>query len=229
MADFPEQIGRLMKAALIILLLVITAGLGYAVLSLPDQTQGLQVAVAEQMHRSGVEHPVTAVLLNFRGYDTLLEMAVLLLALLGVWSLGGLPSDRPEPAPGPVLDTLKNLLVPALVVVAAYLLWAGAHAPGGAFQAGAVLGAAGVLLVLAGWRLPQRAAGYPLRAALVAGIVVFLAAAALPLLGGRHLLEYNPIHAGILIFLVEAASAVSIGVTLAVLFFGADPADREPR
>ena len=40
------------------------------------------------METSGVRNPVTAVLLNFRGYDTLLEMGVLLVALLGVWSLG---------------------------------------------------------------------------------------------------------------------------------------------
>lgn len=229
MVDFLVQTARWTNATLIILLFVLAAGLGYAVLSLPEQAQGLQVAVAEQMDRSGVEHPVTAVLLNFRGYDTLLEMVVLLLALLGVWSLGGLPSVRPESAPGPVLDSLKRLLVPALVVVAAYLLWAGAYAPGGAFQAGAVLGAAGVLLLLAGWRLPQRAARYPLRAALVAGVVVFLTVAVLLLPGGRHLLEYNPIHAGILILLVEAVATVSIGVTLAALFFGTDPADREPR
>lgn len=60
-----------MNAALITLLFVLAAGLGYAVLSLPDQAQGLQAAVAEQMDRSGVEHPVTAVLLNFRGYDNI--------------------------------------------------------------------------------------------------------------------------------------------------------------
>ena len=35
------------------------------------------------MAQSGVDHPVTAVLLNFRAWDTLLELAVLLLALLG--------------------------------------------------------------------------------------------------------------------------------------------------
>lgn len=229
MTDYSRHSGRLTNAALIILLFVLAAGLGYAVLSLPDQAQGLQPAVAEQMERSGVAHPVTAVLLNFRGYDTLLEMTVLLLALLGVWSLGGLPSARPESAPGPVLDTLKRLLVPVLVVVAAYLLWAGAHAPGGAFQAGAVLGAAGVLLLLTGWRLPQHTSGYPLRVTLVAGLVAFLAVAALALPGGRRLLEYNPTHAGILILLVEAVATVSIGVTLAALFFGTDPADRELR
>lgn len=210
------------------LLLVLAAGLGYAVLSLPDQVQqGLQDAVAQQMDRSGVTHPVTAVLLNFRGYDTLLEMAVLLLALLGVWSLGGLPPVRPDSAPGLVLDTLKRALVPVMIVVSAYLLWAGAHAPGGAFQAGAVLGAAGVLLLLTGWRLPQRFAGKALRAALVAGVAVFLLLAALPLIGGRHLLEYAPTHAGLLILLIEAFATVSIGVTLAALFYGDDPADKE--
>lgn len=212
-----------------LLLLALAASLGYAVLSLPDQAQGLQAVVLGKMDQSGVTHPVTAVLLNFRGYDTLLEMAVLLLALLGVWSLGGLPAARPEPGPGPVLDTLKQLLVPVLIVVAGYLLWAGAHAPGGAFQAGAVLGAAGVLLLLTGWRLPQRAAGYPLRVALVAGVAVFLLVAVLPLPGGRQLLEYDPTYAGVLILVVEAFATVSIGVTLAALFLGADPTDKEPQ
>jgi len=211
-----------------LLLLALAASLGYAVLSLPDQAQGLQADVLGKMDRSGVTHPVTAVLLNFRGYDTLLEMAVLLLALLGVWSLGNLPAAGPEPGPGPVLDTLKQLLVPVLIVVAGYLLWTGAHAPGGAFQAGAVLGAAGVLLLLTGWRLPRRAAGYPLRVALLAGVAVFLLVAALPLPGGGQLLEYNPNYAGLLILVVEAFATVSIGVTLAALFLGTDPTEEEP-
>ncbi len=211
------------------LMLALAAGLGYTVLSLPDQAHGLQGAVADQLGKSGVRNPVTAVLLNFRGYDTLLEMVVLTLALLGVWSLGAQPAVHAESIPGPVLDMLTRLLVPILIMVAAYLLWAGAHAPGGAFQAGAVLGAAGVLLLLTGWRLPPRGAGYPLRVALVVGVVAFLAVAALPLPGGRHLLEYNPTYAGVLILIIEAFATVSIGVTLAVLFFGADPADKEPR
>ncbi|MCW8906502.1 MAG: sodium:proton antiporter [Sedimenticola sp.] len=212
-----------------LLLLLLAVGLGYAVLSLPDQAQGLQPDVLGKMDQSGVTHPVTAVLLNFRGYDTLLEMAVLLLALLGIWSLGGLPEARPESEPGPVLGTLTQVLVPVLIVVAGYLLWTGAHAPGGAFQAGAVLGAAGVLLQLTGWRLPRRAAGHPLRITLVAGVAVFLIVAALPLPGGRQLLEYDPNYAGVLILVVEAFATVSIGVTLAALFFGADPTDKAPK
>jgi len=45
----------------------------------PSGGVDLRTAVAANMTASGVEHPVTAVLLNFRGYDTLLEIAVLLL------------------------------------------------------------------------------------------------------------------------------------------------------
>ena len=204
------------------LLLVLTVGLGYTVLSLPDHAGGLQKVVAEKMEVSGVSNPVTAVLLNFRGYDTLLEMVVLLSALLGVWSLGG-PALRSEAPPGPVLDTLARLLVPVLILVAGYLLWVGGHAPGGAFQAGSVLGAAGVLLLLTGWRLHTKLATLPLRLILVAGPGTFLAMAVFTLLTKGQFLEYPQAHAGILILILETAATVSIGVTLAALFLGYRP------
>lgn len=206
------------------LVVVVAAGLGYAVLSLPDQAQGLQVAVADQLEQSGVSNPVTAVLLNFRGYDTLLEMVVLLLALLGVWSLGSPPAVRRVVEPGSVLDTLARLLAPLMILVAAYLLWAGAHAPGGAFQAGAVLSGAGVLLVLAGWRPQPGMMERPLRVALVAGVLTFVAVAMLTMQGMGKLLQYPPEQAGALIFIIEAAATVSIAAALAAMFLAATEA-----
>lgn len=209
------------------LLTLLAAGLGYAVLSLPDHAQGLQGAVADQMATSGVTNPVTAVLLNFRGYDTLLEMVVLTLALLAVWSLGAQPVVGTGGSPGPVLDFFTRLLLPALFLVAAYFLWAGAHAPGGAFQAGSVLGAAGVL-----WFLTYGPPEYGfsprlLRVALVAGVGTFLTVSVLMLQAGRQLLEYPPEQAGSLILLIEAVATVSIAVTLATLFRGIEPTDNE--
>jgi multisubunit Na+/H+ antiporter MnhB subunit len=212
-----------------LLVLSLAIGLGYAVLSLPQEAAGLQPAVASRLGSSGVDHPVTAVLINFRGYDTFLEMVVLLSALLGAWSLGGLRSAHFRRAPDSVLDILTRSLTPVSVVVAGYLLWVGSVAPGGAFQAGAVLGAASILLLLSGWRLPGRLAREPLRIALVAGVAAFLAVAVLILTSGRSLLEYPPEQAGTLILLIEAFAAVSIGVTLAGLFLGADPADEQER
>ncbi len=208
------------------LLSLVAAGLAYSVLSFPHSSAGLSVEVAANLDISGVSNPVTAVLLNFRGYDTLLEIFVLLLALLGVWSLGGLPPRRAAPA-GPVLDMLTRVLTPMLILLAAYLLWAGASAPGGAFQAGAVLGAAGVLLLLAGWRPHPRFTQLPLRLVLVAGPGLFLVTALVTIMTGRHLLEYPPERAQILIVFLEIAAALSIGTTLAALFLGERPHDKE--
>jgi multisubunit Na+/H+ antiporter MnhB subunit len=213
---------RLPRGLPIAVLLPVAAGLGYSVLSLPRYAAGLSAEVTANLQSSGVSNPVTAVLLNFRGYDTLLETVVLLLALLGVWSFGGTAVDR-EAVPGPVLDTLSRLLAPVLILVGAYLLWAGAHAPGGAFQAGAVLGAAGVLLHLAGWRLRTGSTSLPLRLILVIGPGAFVAMAALTVLVDGQLLEYRPDHAATLILVLETFATLSIGATLAALFLGGRP------
>ena len=206
------------------LILAVFAGIVLALLSLPEHAAGLKVEVDAVMALSGVSHPVTGVLLNFRGYDTLLEMAVLLLALVGVWSLAPATHMR-GPAPGAVLERLTQLYAPLMLLVAGYLLWNGAHAPGGAFQAGAVLGAAGVLLLLTGRRLSAPWTGWPLRLAIILGLTVFIAVgAALVWLGGT-LLQYPPAFAGRLILLIEAAATISIGVTLAALFLGGRPGD----
>ena len=240
--DHPYHLFRLL---LIILLSVMMCGLAYTVLTLPSQAPGLNVLAMENLDKSGVSNPVTAVLLNYRGYDTLLEMGVLLLALIGSWSLGDVPErrhsllgsvrlwshnkslskrvERRHSLPGPVLDVLARLLVPLLILVAGYLLWIGAHAPGGAFQAGSVLGAAGVLLLLSDWHFDSRFFGLFLRIALIAGLGMFVAIGLLLVLAGSQLLEYPPPLAGALILLIEAAATLSIGFTLAALFLGGRP------
>ena len=208
------------------LLLILAAGLGYAVLSLPEQPQYLPELVIDNMQESGVSHQVTAVLLNFRAYDTLLEMVVLLLALLAVWSL-----DKPATqnrkklkiSTGPILDTLTRLLIPVLILVTAYLLWVGAHAPGGAFQAGSVLAASGVLLLLAGWHVPDKLTTLPLRIVLIAGPAVFIIVSALTLLLEGHLLKFPVAQAGLFIVILETVATLSIGATLAALFIGIRP------
>lgn len=194
------------------------AALATAVLCLPGTGGEIARQVQAHLADSGVSHPVTAVLLNFRGYDTLLEIAVLLVAGLGILAGGGLrtPGLRLYGAQGP-LQALARRLAPPMVVVAGYLLWAGSHAPGGAFQAAAVLGAAGVLLAVAGIVGTWSAPSMPLRAALTLGFFIFLAIAAAPLRTGA-LLQYPPDAAGAFILLIEAGLTVSLGLVLAGLF-----------
>jgi multisubunit Na+/H+ antiporter MnhB subunit len=188
---------------LLLLLLALAGGLGY-------------------METSGVRNPVTAVLLNFRAYDTLLEMGVLLVALLGVWSLGTAVAHR-RVAPEPVLSFLVGGLVPMMILMAGYLLWVGANSPGGAFQAGSVLAASGILLLLSSKRLPVRLMGWPLRCILVLGLGAFVAVGVTLSFASGMFLQYPPSLAGGLILFIEAAATLSIGVTLAALFLGGRP------
>jgi len=192
--------------------------LGAALLELGPPAATLAPLVAGTLAQSGVTHPVTAVLLNFRGYDTLLEIAVLLIALIGLTAVarrGEAPAATA--AVEPVLTTLARLAAPLMVLVAVYLLWAGAFRPGGAFQAGAVLAAAAVLLhltrLLPAWATP----GTWLRAGLAGGFLLFLAIAA-ALLAEGALLKYPPAQAGLLILAIESGLTVSLGLILAGLF-----------
>ncbi|MCU0809798.1 MAG: MnhB domain-containing protein [Thiobacillaceae bacterium] len=208
---------KALPALIVLLATALALVLGWAMLDLPPHALRLPDEVAAKIADSGVEHPVTAVLLNFRGYDTLLEVAVLLLALLGVLALAPPHAARAAAPAHPLLQTLARLLAPLMVLVAGYLLWVGAIAPGGAFQAGAVLAAAGVLLRLAGLLPTWAAPGRLLRGGLALGLLVFVAVA-LALLGQGSLLQYPPALAGGLILLIEAGLTLSIGLTLAGLY-----------
>ena len=205
------------RLAIIAAVLAFAAATGAAMLDLAPAAIDLRTPAAAHLAQSGVSHPVTAVLLNYRAYDTLLEIAVLLLALLAILAVAGTPAVAPAQPSYPVVQTLARLAAPLAVVVAVYLLWAGAFRPGGAFQAGAVLAAAAVLLHLAGL---LRGWGFPplrLRLGLAAGFAVFLTVAAVLAMRGA-LLEYPPDTAGMLILLIESGLTFSLGLILAGLF-----------
>lgn len=206
--------------------LVLTLSLVLAVLSLPPAPVQLVGTIQANMHQSGVTNPVTAVLLNFRGYDTLLEIGVLLVAFVGVGTLrhphqkSGLSGSDP----GLILLALVRLFVPLMVLVAGYLLWAGSHAPGGAFQAGAILGAAAVLVFLSGLPLSTWFQGWSFRGGLLIGFALFLCVGVGTMATNGHFLEYPREWAGFLILLIEAALTISIGLILAALFLGSPDA-----
>jgi multisubunit Na+/H+ antiporter MnhB subunit len=221
-----ERAGRLVPVVGTVLALALVGGLGWAFLAGPAQPPaGPGALAADRIDESGVGHGVTAVLLNFRSYDTLLEVAVLLAAVLAALSLqpdAGL-ARVPDPGPAPpVLDLLGRLLTPVLVVLAGWVVVAGSTRPGGAFQAGAVLAGALLLLRLAGHpgAVPT---GRGLRPVLAAGPAAFLLLAYATVLLGRDWLTLDPAWAGQAILAVEVVLAGSIGATLAALFVANQP------
>ncbi|QZA77219.1 DUF4040 domain-containing protein [Deefgea tanakiae] len=209
-----------------LLSMMVTAGLVYVVLTLPETGPTLVPQVAENMGTTGLGNPVTAVLLAFRSTDTLLEAIVLVLALIAVWSLtpdqywGGRPGQISHNNPNSMLTYLARLLPPIGIVVAVYILWVGADLPGGKFQAGTLLAAMGLLLVMAGLMDLPAISRRSLRISLILGTVVFLAIgfAGIPLAG--TFLAYPDGFAKPLIIAIEFASMISIAVTLALLVIG---------
>jgi multisubunit Na+/H+ antiporter MnhB subunit len=204
--------------------MLVFGALAWALLRLPSPTPGLTADAFDALEQSGVTNPVTAVLLNYRSYDTLLELGVLLLAVVGVWSLRRTDVSAFAKPVGPLLEALLQLVLPLLIVAAGYLLWLGSSAPGGAFQGGAVIGGALVLMLLAG-RIPGPIGRGPrwLGVGLWMGLAVFSAVGLAVAFTGRRFLEYPANHAGALILLIETAAMISIGLTLGCLFLGGRP------
>lgn len=232
MRDAGREAGIAVRLSVGALCAAVFVLLARGVLAIPEDTAGLAPLIAENLEASGVKNSVTAVLLNFRGYDTLLEIAVLMLATIGVLSLrketAGIWAPL-APAADPVLSSMTRLLVPVMVLTSGYLLWAGEHAPGGAFQAGAVLGAAGVLLALSGYTRPGWVTRVALRVSIAVGFIVFLVVAVAPMALGDSLLQYPEGLGKPLMLLVESWLTLSIAVILISLFISSATPERHER
>lgn len=203
--------------------MVLSAFLIWALKSLPAVSPNLRQQVLGKIEYSGVKNPVTAVLLNFRAYDTLLEIGVLLLVAVGAWSFSKAPLNHTKPKSSPVLFAMVRILVPLMILIAGYMLWVGGHAPGGAFQAGAILGAAGVFWYVTDPSTDRPKASWVFRLLLIAGFSVFLCIALMVMLAENNFIQYPLDWAAGLILCIEAAAALSIGATLAALFLGGRP------
>jgi multisubunit Na+/H+ antiporter MnhB subunit len=219
--------------------LLFAVAMAALIVPLATATDSPRIVIDEALADSGVVHPVTAVLLNFRAYDTLLEIAVLLAAALAAFPLIAnkcSSKDNEALAVGVVLETFAKLMVPVAALVAAYILWTGTKAPGGAFQSAALLCAIGVLLLVSGWRSPDWTQ-FRWRVLMAGGLIVFLLVGMLGMLGDKSFLEYPSGWAGGLILGVEFCLTVSLTVILVSLFtstsasstypFSASPADAD--
>lgn len=226
-ADVGTRRGPVTRVLAVLASVSVTAVLIVCLRWLPEPQPTLVPEVAANLQATGVGNPITAVLLAFRAMDTLLEAIVLLFALVGVWSLapdaawGGRPEVAHEVDPDGVLAYVARVLPPIGIVVAIYILWVGADAPGGKFQGATILAAMWFLVMMAGLTRAPPIGRTSLRAWLVAGPLVFIAIGIYGAFAAGAFLGYPDGFAKPLIVVLEVALMPSLAVTLALLLAGA--------
>lgn len=157
-----------------------------------------------------VPNMVTAVLADYRGYDTLFETVVVFTAGLAIFAILGTGVMREKktavPAPKriysePPFDLIvrisTRMLVPVIQLFALYVLAHGHHSPGGGFQGGVILAASFIMLELSS-DLRAEAAKLTHRMSIwlgIIGIVIYAGWGTLSLFFGGHFLDYDMLQA----------------------------------
>lgn len=221
-----EQSSVTLRLCAAILCLAVTGALAAVVLLLPDPGPTLAPQAAERLAETGLGNPVTAVLMAYRSFDTMLEKVVLVLAVVGVWSLapdrfwGGAPGRPRAPRPERTLAFLAQILAPLGILVGVHVFWVGADAPGGAFQGGAILAAMWMIAMMARLTEAPSVSAPWLRLALVAGPAVFLAAGVAGVGFAGGFFAFPVAFAKPIILFIEAFMLLSIAVSLPMLVAG---------
>ena len=145
----------MIKQLLVLLALIGVAWLLYPFLSefsVPSQLNPLAADyVAGSVRDLNMPNVVTAVVVTYRGLDTLGEVTVLFLATAGVGFLlrkreNGSKKRRPS---SEILQTGASVLTPLIVMFGIYIFIHGHLTPGGGFQGGVVIASAMLLLAMA--------------------------------------------------------------------------------
>lgn len=162
--------------------------------------------ITESRVETEVPNLVTAVLADYRGYDTMFETVVIFvagLAILAVLSQGRskdevtrVISDERFEDRDMITITTCRLVVPLLQLFALYVLAHGHYSPGGGFQGGVMLGASFILIALTSG-LPSALQRLSIeRAVTVAGlgVLVYAGTGLVCMFLGKNFLDYHILH-----------------------------------
>jgi multicomponent Na+:H+ antiporter subunit B len=120
-----------------------------------------KVYIEETETLTHVPNMVTAVLADYRGYDTMFETVVIFAAGMAIFAILRVLRDVDNPVSPTKMDytvdgdhqriiigTTCRLLIPIIQIFALYVVAHGHHSPGGGFQGGVILGASFILIGL---------------------------------------------------------------------------------
>jgi len=181
-----------------------------------------QYYIENTMRDTNVPNLVTAVLADYRGYDTMFETVVVLIAGIAVMAvLRVMKRDRSAAPPSPPHHPRdrKDIIIGTLFAL--YVIAHGHHSPGGGFQGGVILGASFILRAIATnlrsglERLPEKRY---LKLAFV-GILIYAGFGVGCMILGKNFLDYAVLHKWMpATDAVMARSHAMLGVEIGVAF-----------
>jgi multicomponent Na+:H+ antiporter subunit B len=168
-----------------------------------SQGQVSSFYIEQTINETKVPNMVTAVLADFRGYDTMFETVVIFIAGIGIIAVLRTFGDQASKVPDEpeadndsgdlIVRTTCHMVVPLIQLFALYVVAHGHHSPGGGFQGGVMLGASYILFALAcGLPAAKRRMGER-RAIIIAaaGIIIYAGWGVACLLLGGNFLDYT--------------------------------------
>lgn len=211
----------------IILLFIIALGVASVLDEIPFGKHKSEIGEYYLRHgekETGASNAVTAVVVNFRGFDTLGEVTVLFVAAIG---LGAILSTARKSAPGKrepaslILYTGCRILFPLILLFGGYIFIHGHLTPGGGFQGGAIIASAFVLVYMGcGGERFNHIAGKSVES--LAGIVFVVIGLAGLAVGGKYFLsnylpkgEFNSLFSAGIIPVIYIAIGLKVGSELA--------------
>ena len=145
---------RIVAAAVVVLFGLIFARLAANYVELDALRSLARFYVVEGPAELGAPNIVTGILISYRGFDTLGEVAVLFMVAASVGLLlkqdGVLGHAAPRRVASEIVRTGTAVLLPLIFTFGAYVIVNGHLSAGGGFQGGAIVASGVMLLLLAG-------------------------------------------------------------------------------
>ncbi|HDR88554.1 MAG TPA: cation:proton antiporter [Bacteroidetes bacterium] len=198
------------KLISIILLGIVATGLFMSISQIPFGEPGERMGdhfIREGVKETGATNIVTAVVVSYRGFDTLGEVTVLFTAAMGLGAVIGLVRRKKthpviEPA-SLIVYTGCRFLFPVILLVGTYIVIHGHLTPGGGFQGGAVVASAFLLMYL-GCRGKRIRENLSRGLESLGGLLFILLGVTGLLIGGDFLFNFLPLG--------EAGTLISAGI-----------------
>ena len=182
-----------------------------------------------------VPNMVTAVLADYRGFDTMFETVVVFIAGLALFAiLKSSSREKPsklehevEAEPDLIVTNTVRLIVPVIQIFAFYVLAHGHVSPGGGFQGGVLMGASFILVALS-WDLDKALARFSINRCMTVaalGIFIYAGIGLFSMFLGGEFLDYAelekvlPVSREMARYHAMLGVEIGVGFTVAAIMF----------